>query len=368
MNQRGIEGATVIFAIAIIAAIVALLLGILVAGGLLAALLGADCNEMEDTFSIDKSVCTNTECGVVKYWQCAEPSTEPDAEINVLADTLEVPHPTTSTRVKTECFWARACGPVLGVLCLPWGWANWGQPMPTLEPCAEGETCEVASPDLDGRGASATCVAEPQHCGNGVCDDGTNGTTDLGENTRTCEGDCPPGRVVPNIAIPARCGDGIINQASEECDAGESTITVEQLCNALPDECTASDPDSLSTFSADLGLASDLSTIVPADKVCVKVIEDCTNDNFPEWVGAGGKTCDEVFDRTDMIGGPPTCLMTGEDACTFDRTDNRGTVDGECTSCGNEICENGTNDTPIWIEDDPETSDNCPEDCAPAEM
>lgn len=134
--------------------------------------------------------------------------------------------------------------------------------------CGENDTC------VD-NGQTAECVAGPEPppaCNNnGTCEDGTNGTPDLGENTGNCPNDCPESA--------DSCGNDIIG-GTEECDG----------------------------------------------------------------IDFGGKDC---MSETGLELGDLTCT---ED-CEIDAS--------ACTSCGNEICENGTSETP----DLGENPDTCPEDC-----
>jgi|GEM_PF-981593 len=127
----------------------------------------------------------------------------------------------------------------------------------TVEPfCGDGnldfgETCDDGN-NANGDGCNSICENEPQIpiCGNGVrengeqCDDGNTNNNDLcrnncmiplcGDGITDSNEQCDDGNTNNNdlcsntcniVVTQPRCGDGIINQPSEQCDGGPTCTT-----------------------------------------------------------------------------------------------------------------------------------------------
>jgi len=316
MNSRGQCGSCTIIIGAILIAIIALIIGILI-GSALGSLLQEDCKNIAATYGEDKAYKA----------QCISPtdSAWTTIENEVKKNNAPFTKPANYAVVKKECtkvekgFWI-------------FKRTDWESSYSITE-CTATQDCTE-----DPNGQDAACVDK---------------TTEPKQEE--------PGRTAPALDLEYGCGDGIILE-NEKCDTGTGTITLEQLCDALPENCNSSDNDSLATFCGAQGWGMKdctLETIVSPKRVCVLTVEGCNESNVQEFIGTGGKSCSEIHGPESLLVGTPICIMQGSGNCSFDMTILTGHIDSieeGCTSCGNNVCDAG------------ETSETCSADCASPEQ
>lgn len=164
--------------------------------------------------------------------------------------------PQVDCETNADCGPARTCSPQTG-FCTPWELCEDGDAC-TTDTCNTslgGGTCQHMPRDCSLEGSecttdscdalSGTCVHEPD---DEACDDGNPCTDDICTVNNGCSGvansdPCDDGDVCTEDDICAGgectgtpingcavCGDGILNEATEECDDGNDTFTEGEYC------------------------------------------------------------------------------------------------------------------------------------------